>query len=231
MCRQGVFVENPHRFPQFPTLEGDLNPNHPQYRQVTAQRRQIRKWKMKNKRNDEAKNTKAELINGATNKKELRRIKNRESAALSRKRKLAEVEEAKLTIESLNQENVCLRQRLLDLEQAINNFKSLRSNSLHGQQFAPVKSEPTFYCQSQPQEHEVPIEHHYHQQQQSYGMKPYQDFSNFTLIHQPKTVPVLYHDSAMLLNNDQLDPFGLEEFNRAEFDDLLDSPRLDFTNW
>jgi len=235
MCRQGVFVENPHHFPQFPTLEGDLHPNHPQYRQLTAQRRLIRKWKMKNKRNDEIKDTKTELVNNAPNKKELRRIKNRESAALSRKRKLAEVEEAKITIETLNQENVSLRQRLLELEQTIKNFKSLRSNPIHEQQFNGIKSEPSLYYQPQPQpqQYEVPMQHHYQQQHQqsSFGMKPFQDISNFTLIPQSKTVPVFYQDSAMLLNNDQLDPFGLEEFNRAEFDDLLDSPRLDFTNW
>jgi len=224
MCRQGVFVENPHSLPQFPTFEGDLTPNHPQYRQIATQRRQIRKWKMRNQRVDEVKKNKNQGNNDAANKKELRRIKNRESAALSRKRKLEEVEEARQTIETLNQENVILRQRLLELEQTVKSLKCHENVTVHQSHTTMIKSEPMSYSQPQLS---VPSNHY----QLPYSFKQYQQFPAQNVLPEAKNFQLGYPETIISFEDDELDPFGFDSLNQEDFHDFLASPRFEFTNW
>jgi len=215
MCRQGVFVENPHNFPQFPTLEGDLDPSHPQYAQIASQRRQIRKWNIKNRRMNITKPVQVQKTDDNLSKKELRRIKNRESAAESRKRKIAEIEGARETIGKLNQENVLLRQRLLELEQTVKSFKYHPDQSVHSQP-SFIKSELTPYVQPQASFHQQ------YEQQQSFDVKKHERYAAFDF----GTADLSVQQTSF----DMVDPFGFE-FNADELSEFLGSNQYDFANW
>jgi len=216
MCRQGVLMENPHHLTQFPTLDEDLDPSHPQYVQITAQRRQIRIWKMKNKRISVTKVKQTQKNDESVSKKELRRIKNRESAAQSRKRKVEEMEGAKDAIEKLNEENFQLRQRLLELEQTVKSFKNHRDQSVHSRP-SYIKPELTTYSKIQP---EISLNQVY--EQQPYEMKKCESLPSFSLL------PSDYIEQQLCF--DEIDPFGFG-FNSDDFNELFEAPTYDFSNW
>jgi len=114
MCRQNVVSSTPHNLSQ--SLP-DVDPQHPQYQFICTQRRKIRKWKLHNQRTSNFPTLETVVSDTPSlSKKEVRRLKNRESAALSRKRKINEITEVQNLVLKLNQENIALRQRISMLE-------------------------------------------------------------------------------------------------------------------
>lgn len=204
MDQESFWAKCSNNTTKFPPLDDNFNSNHPNYHQLASQRRQIRKWKMRNRRNEVSKENKNQVSNDVATKKELRRIKNRESAAESRKRKIAEVEEARQAIELLNQENISLRHRLIQLEQTVKTFKTSHGGSVLTQQ-SIVKTEPIF-CSQEPSN--ISLQYPYQQA-----------FISNKLQNHPNN------------QSSNCDIFGLDDLNGQELDDLLGPSNFDFSSW
>jgi len=158
MCRQNVVSSGFHDLSQ--SLP-DVTPQHPQYQFICAQRRKIRKLKLHNQRTNSFQNPEVVASDTSTlSKKEARRLKNRESAALSRKRKMNEIAEVQNLVLKLNQENIALRQRISMLEASVQSSIFPQQQNMfppppqqHQNMFPPPppQQQQSAYQQSQPQ--------------------------------------------------------------------------------